>query len=539
MGKAGIHAHGRYDSGSKHTTIPTAAISGLQTAAGDPKLQNHLKLLAEAVSTMLTTPKLQELAREHMKAIMDDPGFLKQARLLAAQLNALATGPEVKELLNFVAETPEKVTENHFLQEHAKLASEHLSAIFYDARLSQQSKLFVEQLEAMMTDPKVENQDIQERVKVFSHQLQAMLETPELQKHSTFLAEHMKSILEHPEMQERAKLFSEELNMLTDDQDFVERVELASEQSKKILEHPLLQERLNLFAQQIKAMMTDSEVQEGAAAAAAAAEQLDAIMKYLTAKQYSEAIKAHVISQSIDGGPTLGFSSLAEVHRSSSVASFAPPVQSRRNNQRRKLRMPPWSRRHPSLAKTQPPRRRGSVLMKETFVDRLTGPKLFKTVKRTEGIHAVPLVPLRVLAGILMIHHGSEGGFWPANFGTPGFDGFVDFIVKPYFSSLPGEPALWAAIHDYVEFWGGILFAIGFLTRPAAGTLLVTMIGAVYFHLASSGLQGFPFGHVDNYSYNFEEPTLYALIFLLFFFNGPGPLSVDSIIYDQIKQEDD
>mmetsp|Transcript_107207 Transcript_107207/g.167451 ORF Transcript_107207/g.167451 Transcript_107207/m.167451 type:complete len:230 (-) Transcript_107207:96-785(-) len=177
------------------------------------------------------------------------------------------------------------------------------------------------------------------------------------------------------------------------------------------------------------------------------------------------------------------------------------------------------------------------VAMKETTLDRLTGPKLFKTVTETKGIHAVPLVPLRILTGILMIHHGSEGGFWPANFGSDGFNGFVDFIVKPYFSFLPGDPALWSAIHDYAEFWGGLLFAIGFLTRPAAVTLLVTMVSAIYFHLASTGLQGFPFGHVENYSYNFEEPTLYALIFLLFFFNGAGPLSVDSVIYEKIKRE--
>ena len=31
-------------------------------------------------------------------------------------------------------------------------------------------------------------------------------------------------------------------------------------------------------------------------------------------------------------------------------------------------------------------------------------------------------------------------------------------------------------------------------------------------------------------SYNFEEPTLYALIFLLFAFTGPGPLSIDEVI---------
>lgn len=140
--------------------------------------------------------------------------------------------------------------------------------------------------------------------------------------------------------------------------------------------------------------------------------------------------------------------------------------------------------------------RTGLISMKETTLDRLTGPKLFKTVTRTEGIHAVPLVPLRVFTGILMIHHGSEGGFWPANYGTPGFDGFVDFIVKPYFSFLPGDPQLWSALHDYAEFWGGALFAIGLLTRPAAATLFGTMCAAVYFHVASTGWQGAPFGHV-------------------------------------------
>jgi uncharacterized membrane protein YphA (DoxX/SURF4 family) len=176
---------------------------------------------------------------------------------------------------------------------------------------------------------------------------------------------------------------------------------------------------------------------------------------------------------------------------------------------------------------------------KETTWDRITGPKLFKTVKRTEGIHAVPLVPLRVIAGILMIHHGSEGGFWPANYGTPGFDGFVTYVLTPYFSFLPGSLETWSALHDYVEFWGGVLLAIGFLTRPAALSLLVTMVAAVYFHLASTGLQGAPFGHVENYSYNFEEPALYGLIFLLFWFNGPGPLSVDSIIYSKLAPDDE
>lgn len=175
---------------------------------------------------------------------------------------------------------------------------------------------------------------------------------------------------------------------------------------------------------------------------------------------------------------------------------------------------------------------------KESFIDRLTGPKLFKTVTNWNGIHSVPLVPLRILTGLLMIHHGSEGGIGPANFGTPEFQGFVDFVMKPHFSFLPGPLEFWAAIHDYAEFFGGGLFAIGFLTRPAALSLLVTMMGAVYFHLSAVGAQGFPLGHVSNYSYDFEEPLLYGLIFLTFWFNGAGPLSVDSIIYKSIAPED-
>jgi uncharacterized membrane protein YphA (DoxX/SURF4 family) len=156
--------------------------------------------------------------------------------------------------------------------------------------------------------------------------------------------------------------------------------------------------------------------------------------------------------------------------------------------------------------------REDETTKKETTWDRITGPKLFKTV--------TPLVPLRIATGLLMMHHGSEGGVLPANFGTPEFQGFVDYIVVPYFGFLPGPPELWSAIHDYVEYIGGFLLAVGFLTRPAALALFATMAGAVYFHLASTGSQGFPLGHVPNYSYDFEEPTLYAFIFLLFWFNG-------------------
>ena len=122
---------------------------------------------------------------------------------------------------------------------------------------------------------------------------------------------------------------------------------------------------------------------------------------------------------------------------------------------------------------------------------------------------------------------------------APGFDGFVTYVLTPYFGFLPGAPGslpVWAALHDYVEFFGGLFLAIGLLTRPAALALLGSMLAAVYFHLASTGLQGFPLGHVESYSYNFEEPALYAAIFLFFTVVGAGPLSVDDKIYRKLVE---
>mmetsp|Transcript_39472 Transcript_39472/g.58091 ORF Transcript_39472/g.58091 Transcript_39472/m.58091 type:complete len:124 (+) Transcript_39472:50-421(+) len=117
-----------------------------------------------------------------------------------------------------------------------------------------------------------------------------------------------------------------------------------------------------------------------------------------------------------------------------------------------------------------------------------------------------------------------------ANVGTEAFDGFVEYVMTPYFSWLPGSLVAWAAAHDVVEFVGGLFLAAGFLTRFVAVSLSGTMLSAVYFHLASTGLEGFPLGHVKNYSYNFEEPALYLGIFIFFVFSGAGPFSVDSLL---------
>ena len=93
---------------------------------------------------------------------------------------------------------------------------------------------------------------------------------------------------------------------------------------------------------------------------------------------------------------------------------------------------------------------------------------------------------LRVVSAVLMVHHGSEGGFWPANVGSEAFEGFTNYVVKPYLSFLPGPATLWSALHDYVEYWGAVLLGLGLATRPAACGGLRGAVGARSLHTSAA-----------------------------------------------------
>ena len=72
-------------------------------------------------------------------------------------------------------------------------------------------------------------------------------------------------------------------------------------------------------------------------------------------------------------------------------------------------------------------------------------------------------------------------------------------------------------IASFSEFVGGILLAIGFLVRPSAILLTITMAFAVLFHFKSG-----EFG---------EFAAIYGILFLYFGLTGPGRFSVDSKLF--------
>ncbi len=102
-----------------------------------------------------------------------------------------------------------------------------------------------------------------------------------------------------------------------------------------------------------------------------------------------------------------------------------------------------------------------------------------------------------------------------------GITGGTHADMVDYFVSLGLEPAeLLVYAVGVVEFLGGILIAVGFLTRPAAlAAATTTGVAALYAHL--------PLGfYVDNGGVEFS--LLWAVVLLMFAVRGGGRFSVDA-----------
>jgi putative oxidoreductase len=124
-----------------------------------------------------------------------------------------------------------------------------------------------------------------------------------------------------------------------------------------------------------------------------------------------------------------------------------------------------------------------------------------------------PLV--RFVAGAFLMPHGAQklfGLFGGEISGTAGL-----------FAKIGLEPALpLAYLVGCTEFFGGLLIAIGFLTRPAAlATAFLLGIAVVKVHLSN----GFFWTKLG-----FEYPLFWMVVQIAILMRGAGPLSVDRAI---------
>lgn len=133
---------------------------------------------------------------------------------------------------------------------------------------------------------------------------------------------------------------------------------------------------------------------------------------------------------------------------------------------------------------------------------------------RSLGKNGWPLI--RFFAGVMLMPHGAQKLF--AAFGGGGLSG-----TTASFQKMGLEPALpLALLAGSAEFFGGLLIAVGFLTRPAAFAGFVVMMVAV-FHVHLS--RGFFLS-----SGGYEFALLWGMVLLGIILHGGGRLSVDRAI---------
>ena len=125
----------------------------------------------------------------------------------------------------------------------------------------------------------------------------------------------------------------------------------------------------------------------------------------------------------------------------------------------------------------------------------------------------VGLALLRVSVGVFIAYHGLQK--------LPVSQGFIDNVAGLGFP----QPTLFAWLAALTECVGGLLLAVGFLTRFVALALVFNMgVAAFVVH------KGLPFVAPQPGDPSKELPMMYLFPFLAFVLTGAGRLSVDGFL---------
>lgn len=148
----------------------------------------------------------------------------------------------------------------------------------------------------------------------------------------------------------------------------------------------------------------------------------------------------------------------------------------------------------------------------------MTIQQIIGSITKTE--QSTSALPLRLIAGLIFTAHGSQKLF--AWFGGYGLDGTGQWMES--IGLAPGY--LMALMAGSVEFFGGLLLIVGFLTRPTSFVLTITMIIAIFTAHINNGL------FMANNGYEFALALLAISISLMF--GGAGKLSLDNAVAQRV-----
>ncbi len=143
---------------------------------------------------------------------------------------------------------------------------------------------------------------------------------------------------------------------------------------------------------------------------------------------------------------------------------------------------------------------------------------IFKRLLSTNAGWA-PLA-LRLPVGMIFVAHGAQKLFgWWGGYGLTGTGQWMDSI-----GLAPG--VLMALLAGLAEFFGGLALIAGLLVRPAAASLAVAMLVAIFAVHLDKGL------FVANNGYEFALALLSVSVALVF--SGAGRGSLDQVLNERL-----
>lgn len=137
--------------------------------------------------------------------------------------------------------------------------------------------------------------------------------------------------------------------------------------------------------------------------------------------------------------------------------------------------------------------------------------------KDRESVGSIGLLLIRLFLGLGLAAHGYDKFF--GEHGIAGFAGFLGTLGVP-------KPEMAAYVSATTELAGGILVALGLLTRPIALVVAFNMFVAAF--TAHKGAYFLPKGM--EYALNL------GVVFLALFFTGPGRISLDYLIFGKKRE---
>jgi putative oxidoreductase len=117
---------------------------------------------------------------------------------------------------------------------------------------------------------------------------------------------------------------------------------------------------------------------------------------------------------------------------------------------------------------------------------------------------------VRIITGILLVWHGWE------TFDAGKMKLYTGWFVDRHYAN----PAAWAYAGKIAELLAGIGFTLGLFTRLASLAAVAAFTGVIFI-----------LGDKGKIFEGDQHPFLFILLAFVFFFTGPGAMSVDGLIF--------